>query len=304
MLNTIAFLSLMATAVMAQSNPLIPSGISQSCTDFLQALNSDTSLQACTQPLISATEAYGPSASGNKAGAASVSSTLSTICSSDGCSDSLLRGKLTDFYNKCGAELTSSPNDDVRRIYDVLYVVAPFKQAICSKDDSGKYCVTETPGPSGGKALISTSGEDSPLSKYLVATSNGALPKRQTQIAMYPNTTTYSSSNIVFLLLKPGLPSDKLCTSCTRNILSSYITFESNVPYAYGLDNSLMLKGQNPLYTDVQKTCGKDFLQGSVSAAGGISDGIGSGSPRTVSMATESVLGVVAALAFGFVAVF
>jgi hypothetical protein len=281
MLNTIAFLSLMATAVMAQ-NPLIPSGISESCKNFLTELNGDSSLQSCTQPLVAATEAYGPNGSGNK----DLSSALSTLCSSNGCPDSMLRNKLTGFYSSCGPELTSNPNNDVRRTYDVLYALTPFKQAVCSKGDSGKNCVTEMPAPSG-----------SDLSQYLAQKSDGP------QVAMYPNATTYTTSNILFLFLKPDLASDKLCTPCSRSVLLPYVNLESNLPFAYSITES-MLKGQSALYDAIQQKCGKDFMGGAVQAAGGLSGGLGSGSPRTVSMATESVLGVLAALAFGFVAVF
>ncbi|KAF9784554.1 hypothetical protein BJ322DRAFT_1021286 [Thelephora terrestris] len=51
--------------------------------------------------------------------------------------------KLTNFYATCSNELTSSPNSDVIHAYDVLYVHFLFSQAVCTKGDSGNYCVLE-----------------------------------------------------------------------------------------------------------------------------------------------------------------
>lgn len=290
---------------MAQSNPLIPSGISQNCTAFLTSLNSNSGIQSCAQSLVSATQAYAPGSNSANPTAASMTSTLNTLCSSsDSCPASLINGILMNFYSQCNAELTTNPNTDVRRTYDVLYVMTPMKQAVCSKDDKGNYCVTEmSTSSSVGNSLFAVNGSDFP-SSYLVESSDGSpVAKRASQVVLYPNTTTYASTNLPFLYLQPNLSSDKLCQTCTRNVLTSYINFEAAMPYGPGIANSMLLAGQTALYNAVQTTCGADFLSGTVSAAGGISGGVlGSGSPRTVSMAAESIFGVVAALAFGLVA--
>lgn len=305
MLNTIVTLSLVATAVMAQNNPLIPQGISQGCTDFFTSLNSDSGIQSCAQSFISATQGYGPGSSSTPT-AAGITSTLSTLCAnSNSCPDSLIHGKLVDFYSKCNAELTSNPNKDVQRTYDVLYVMTPMKQAVCSKDDNGKYCVTETGGSSssaGGNNLIETPNPVDP--KYLVETSNGTPLSKRDQVALFPNTTTYAASNLPFLFLQPTMSSDTLCKTCTRNIMTSYINFEASMPYGPGISNSQLLAGQSALYNAIQNTCGKNFLSGSVAAAGGLSGGVlGSGSSRTVSLAADSFFSVVGSLALGLAAV-
>lgn len=72
-------------------------------------------------------------------------------------------------------------------------------------------------------------------------------------------TGSLSSSNIAFLFLQPDAGKDVLCTSCSKNILASYIKFETSVPYAIGLTNSDILKGQSDLYKSMKTTCGDSF---------------------------------------------
>jgi hypothetical protein len=245
-----------APAPSSAANPLIPTGISKGCTDFLTNLNSDKTLATCTSALTTATSGYAPGGSAmTSPSTTQIESTLNTLCSTStasSCPESLLRGKIADFYSACSVELTSNPNPDVVRTYDVLYTITPLKNAICSKDDNGSYCVTQAKLPSG-------------TSKSLVAGSD--------QTVLIPDMSAYRKANLPFLFLTPSLDSADLCTACTRNVLTSYINFESNVPYAPGLSKSTVLGSQSDLYNGVQNTCGKNFLSGAVQAAGGLSGG-------------------------------
>jgi hypothetical protein len=211
-----------------------------------------------------------------------MSSALSTLCdpaTSSGCPDSFIRSKIADFYEACAPELTSTPNKDVIRAYDVLYTLKPMWQAICSQDDQGRYCVTETANnftPSSSNRTAtggdSSAGKISPSDLWI--SSPPSARRRATQAVLYPNTTTYSSTNLPFFFLSPDLPKDKLCVTCTRRILTSYTNFESSVPYAPGLPNSPILNGQPKLYEAIQNTCGKSFMNDNVQAAGGLSSGV------------------------------
>jgi len=251
MFKYLTIISILAPVILAQdsTSPLIPSGISDKCKTFLTALNTDSSLTACTSSLISLTSAYGPGSTTTHS-QASVQGSLSSFCSASAtaaCPESLIRGKLTEFYPACSVELVEQPNDGVLSIYDVLYAITPLKTAVCAKDDSGKYCALRSQG--------------------------SANVKRQAD-AITPNIQAYHDSNLLFLFLKAELENNVLCTACTRNILSSYIQFESNIPYVPGIANSDLLSGQAPLYTAVQSKCGENFLSGSVAAAGSLGNSL------------------------------
>jgi hypothetical protein len=173
--------------------------------------------------------------------------------------------------------LTSNPNDDVIRTYDVLYSLIPFKQAACTIDDNGKYCITEATSNTKSDAVVVGTAKSTGSSLW---ESIGNLRKRASDQtpAIVPNVTTYQATNILFLFLEPSLATSALCTTCTRDVLTSYINFESQVPYAPGLTNSLLLAGQTALYNAIQKGCGSSFLSGAVQAAGGLKAGIGASS--------------------------
>ncbi|GLB44526.1 hypothetical protein LshimejAT787_1701530 [Lyophyllum shimeji] len=256
MLKSFAIISLVTTAALAQSTA-IPSGISQGCSSFLTSLNTDSSLSTCLSSLNNSTADYQPGSDATKSpSAAKVGSTLSNLCSTavtNNCPESLIRGKLTDFYSACSAELTSNPNTDVIQKYDMLYTILPLKTAACSKDDSGNYCVTQAKLPAGQTAA---------QIQQVLANNNA------------PNTDSYRTYGIPFLFLQSSLPSSDLCNVCTRNVMTSYMNFEAKVPYAPGLGKSVLLAKQPELYQGIQNTCGSTFLSGAgVQAAGGLSGG-------------------------------
>ncbi|CAL1698241.1 unnamed protein product [Somion occarium] len=226
-------ISVLASVALAQNSAssLIPTGISQGCSQFLTTLNNDASLASCTGPIISATSQV-------LAGNSSSTSTGN------------IRGKLADFYSNCGAELTTSRNEDVADLYDALYTLAPLKKALCAKDDSGAYCATQNPSSTSVSSL------------YTETDSAG-----QTVFKLKPD--GFKTSNLAFLFLNSATDSTKLCNSCTRSILTAYVSFESNAPYASGL-------GQSPI------------LGGAVQAAGSLSDGIISSSDARRSVGAQA----------------
>ena len=224
-----------------------------------------------------------------------------------------MRTRLTQFYSQCSAELTSKPVAAVTQIYDVLYTLTPFRTAICSKDDSGSFCATNLPASNGLKSAISAGSPaltPNDIIKALVQTSP-ALASRASTTALVPNITTYQNTDLIFLFLQPAsgsqaaLQSSSQCTACTRNIMTAYINFESDTPYAIGLAKSLLLAPQQTLYNAITNTCGKTFLSGVVQAAGGLSGGtLPSGAMRNVATVSQGFvavgMGILAVVIFSF----
>ncbi|KAG8215338.1 hypothetical protein J3R82DRAFT_8932 [Butyriboletus roseoflavus] len=227
------------------------------------------------------------------------------------CPQSTVTTQLISFYAACPDELTSTPNQPVKLLYDLLYSLVPLRQAVCSKDDNGNYCATELSNSSsvGTVAAVdtATSQKQTLLTQYLYTQPGaiGASARRDlsnTTTALVPNTTTYHDTNLMFLFLSGDMPNSELCVTCTRNILTSYITFESAMPYAPGINNSLVLSGQIALYNNVTSKCGASFLSGVVQAAGGLSSGLLSGAASRaggleLSAAVSAILGVAAFMA-------
>ncbi|KAF8889095.1 hypothetical protein BD779DRAFT_1439641 [Infundibulicybe gibba] len=315
MIKSISIISVLASVAFAQSsvtspssNPLIPSGISDGCRDFLVAFNSDSTLAPCASALTSVTSKYLPGASAPSADL--LNSTLSSLCAdtiTSNCPESLLRGKIADFSKACNAELTANPNKDVITMYDVLYITLPLRNAVCSKDDSGKYCVTQSK-PAPATSRHPTVGPIKPLlvvghicprkrRKQPCQLGTSANARRADAPALIPNTTTFRNSNLLFLFFRPDLASADLCVTCARNTLTAYINFESSVPYAPGLSASVLLSNQNTLYTAIQNTCGKSFLSGAVQAAGGLANGkLTGGASRVAGGEVQGLLTVVTVL--------
>ncbi|KAH9943917.1 hypothetical protein B0H21DRAFT_709745 [Amylocystis lapponica] len=277
-MKSVAVVSLFASVALASSSSLIPSGISDNCTSYLKSFNQDTSLSSCTSTLVNATSLFGAAAtSGSTPSASDVTTALSAICgSSPSCSSTTVQSELAKFYSACTPELTSNPNENVLQTYDVLYSIIPMQNAICTKGDDGNYCVTEM---AANSTSSSTSSSLSAIAHNLWSTVSSVLAVGRRDDAssgalITPNATTFATNNLPFLLLQPTLTSASLCKTCTRNILMSYITFESNIPYAAGLAQSPLLRGQTSLYQGVQTTCGANFLNGAVQAASNLSGGL------------------------------
>lgn len=277
MLKSIAVLSAVTVAVYAQSNPLIPAGISDRCSTFLNGLNSNTQIAACTTAMNTGLAGFAPGSAAT-ASASEIASALETVCASDACQASNLSQQLTAFSSACAEDMN---NSEVVRMYDILYTLSPMKDAMCSKGDDGKWCVMSS------NTLAGASASDIQSSLY---TQNG-----QTVI---PNTENFSKNNVPFLLLTPELDKDVLCKACTRNVLTAYINYESTVPYAPGLGKSQLLQSQTPLFNAVKEKCGDGFMDNQVKAAGGIGSNIiksGAAAPST-NAALSGLMAVAAGL--------
>lgn len=258
--RSFAVLTFLTSVALAQT--LVPTGISTSCASFLNDLNNDKTIGACTSALTDATSAYAPGSDATKnPSTAGVTSTLTNLCAAtvdSACSDSLIGAKITAFYAACSQELTSNVNKDVLRDYDVLYAILPFRTALCAKDDSGNYCTTESKLPA--------TTDQSALQKVLSLTASNFV---------MPNATTILDSGLLFLFTQATAASNDLCTSCTRKIMNAYTTYEGKMPYGPGLAKSTFLANQPSLYTAISNTCGTSFLTeaGVVKAAGGLAGG-------------------------------
>lgn len=169
---------------------------------------------------------------------------------------------------------------------------------MCCKDDSANYCLfDDTNSTSTGiKGALSNSGVDlSQVQNALSYTPSSGSVARRGEDPIVANLTTFRSSNLAFLFRQPNMDSVTLCTTCTRNILTGYFGFESDVLYAPGLSASSLLGGQTELVGAIQKTCGANFLNGAVQAAGGIKSGeLSSGAVKGVSDRFSGLVAVVA----------
>lgn len=263
-----------ATSATASSS-LIPTGISQSCSDFLTSLNSDTNIKACTAPLLSATQYYAnatEAASNSKSGknvttsADALESSLGQLCAdATGCQPDVIRTQLSKFWNACSPELKAK-NEGVIAVYDVLYLINPFHDAVCTKDDSNNYCVLSIANNTATQEA-STSAATGATKRSLLSHHANLLhhDKRQTTndsasaAADEIDSDSLNNSNIAFLFLQPSSSKEILCSSCSKNVLAAYIQFETSIPYSIGLSNSENLKGQSELYKAMQQTCGASF---------------------------------------------
>ncbi|KAI0248938.1 hypothetical protein BJV78DRAFT_1231816 [Lactifluus subvellereus] len=285
-MKSLALVSLFASLVLAQisynspTNSLIPAGISQACGAYYTQLSANATLTQCLQPLITATQSFGPGSTSAVSCPSTVTSALTDICtSSNTCDSSLIGAQLALFYQACQPELTSSKVAGVVLTYDILYLLGPFRDVVCQKDDSGKYCVANA--------------TSSP-------TKRASLDRRDdSQVALVPNATQFNQDGIMFLGLGPSLTADKLCTSCTRNVMNVYISQLNKLPYAPGIAYSLLLAGQSALYDAIKTKCGATFLGGQVQAAGGLATGA---APRSADGAFALVSSVITAIAVGAIA--
>lgn len=279
-----SFLILFTTTTKAQTatssaSTLIPTGISTGCSTFMTNLNADSSIKTCTSPLLSATEYYvNATSQGKTKSESTLQETLTRLCASNtGCDSSIIRSYLSQFWVNCHDEITAK-NKGVQDVYDVLYLINPFREAICSKDDDGNFCLT----------TVATTTTTSSKRDLTVDDEHWALRRAHAEEILARQTTTttgadastsasdidsgsLSGSNIAFLFLQPTAGKDKLCSACAQNILASYIQFETSIPYAIGLSNSDILKGQSDLYKAGKKECGEDWAK-KVNAIAGTTD--------------------------------
>lgn len=254
----------------SSANPLIPADISSTCTTYLITLNSDPTFASCLSLLNNITSAFAPGAP--TPSSTDVTTALGNLCPSsvtDTCSDTLIRQEITNFGSACSTELTNNANG-VRPIYDAMYILPPLRLAICSKDDSGNYCI-EAPSVASRDFNEDDSFSISEILSHLyIKTGNGVITRRDQ--AIVPNLAGIASNNSLFDFFTPDLPEDDLCVTCAQKIITAYINFESDAPFAYSMNSSVLLAAQLALYSAVQSKCPANFLSGAVEAAGGLSD--------------------------------
>lgn len=271
MLGTLSFIFALTSLALAQSpsssaapgsstqNPLIPSSVSTGCSTFLASLDTDTGLKTCLAALTQATSAFGANNNATVT-KATVTSALSNLCAdsvSSACPDNSIRSVITDFWTHCNSELTNK-NPDVIRMYDTVYTLSPIRTAACSKDDSGSFCVLASPSTGTKSSSVS-------VAQLIATLSTGS--------QSIPNMAAYHDHNIQFLFYNSDLDANTLCTACARQVLTCFMTWESNVAYGPGLGSSQLLNTQPALYEAVKNKCPSGFLNGAVQAAGGLSQG-------------------------------
>lgn len=129
---------------------MIPAGLGATCDKYLKSLDTHAGFKTCVEPLYNITNNFNPMTglASDNVTSSTIISTLTSLCaSSTKCEDSTMRSYLGQFYSACSAELTStdaSYSERIREMYDYLYIVNPFRSAVCTKDSSSqKYCVLE-----------------------------------------------------------------------------------------------------------------------------------------------------------------
>ncbi|KAK0528242.1 hypothetical protein OC842_004606 [Tilletia horrida] len=242
------------------------------CLSFLNVLNSDQTLDSCITPLSKATELY-QNQTTSAASSSDLTTTLANLCGANGdvqeCDAVAIRTQLTNFWGSCQNDIVKQTKG-VYNTYDFLYVLTPFKAAICETDSKGNYCllnVARAASAAGSPARRSHAsslgrrdgGEGDSEKQYRrqAASATGTGSDITEDANSQDNST--SNNNIAFLFVKPDSGYDIVCSECTRNILADYIRFEVSLPYAVGLSSSLFLQGQSALYKAATQQCGKSF---------------------------------------------
>lgn len=249
-------------------------------------LDNNAQIHSYTEAFANLIANFGAGSNSGNASASTISSALDTLCNKlSPYSQDTIRNELTDFYSNCTNELTtSSPNADVTRIYNVLYVIFPMSRAVCTKDDNGKYCVL------GLNTTSNSTISSSPKDLWQPLTSN----------VITPNLDQFKKDNLIILGIQPSLPANQLCQTCTRNVLKEYIQFTSDVDYAPGNADSSIMGSEGDLYSAVKAKCDPSFMGGTVQAAGGISGGILGNGAADLSINARTVVGALSAIILGF----
>lgn len=115
---------------------------SPACNTLINQLNADDQIKKCTDPLLTATQTY---ANATQKSGSDISTALTTslgdLCGSNaGCDTGLIRTYLSQFWDACSDDIKNK-NQKVSDVYDVLYLINPFREAICTKDAGQNYCL-------------------------------------------------------------------------------------------------------------------------------------------------------------------
>ena len=92
---------------------------------------------------------------------------------------------------------------------------------MCAKDTTtGGYCLSQL----GSNSTAKAAGGMANAAQQPLAGANGA-----------PNAEAFSNANILWLGANPNMDAASLCTTCTKNVLTSYIQWESATPPAVNI---------------------------------------------------------------------
>lgn len=132
----------------------IPSDASSGCQAYINVFNQNTAFSQCTDPLLSAVTQYTKATSQKGATPVSDANALTTaldaLCTAGaGCSAGQMKNIVRTFASDCLEDLVA-PRQDVVSLYDKLYLITPFQNALCAKDDKNDYCVTCVPASHSG----------------------------------------------------------------------------------------------------------------------------------------------------------
>lgn len=178
---------------------------------FFSGLNSSPAVQSCISPALNALQSNN---------APSISS-LCAATTSNTCPDSTMRSWLAYFRGNCTNELLTNPNQQVVGIYTSFYAIKPFLNAVCAKDTAtGSYCLSQL----GSNSTAKAAGGMANAAQQPLADANGV-----------PNAEAFSNANILWLGANPNMDAASLCTTCTKNVLTSYIQWESANPPAVNI---------------------------------------------------------------------
>lgn len=290
--TTAVALTLFAGA--SAASDLIPSDVSSACSSFLNGLDTDATFSSCVKPLYTLTASFNPvtGLGSDNITTSTITSTLTSLCATSAkCSDTSLSGYLGQFASACSADLSNSTT--IKEMYDYLYLVQPFRTAVCTKDSTTqKFCAIQiattaaaasssssvTNSTNAVKLNAVTSSASSFFAPVLEAASNLViytplsdltrrfLPSINSRAAaetqstlMTPNATVYRTTSLPYLFLTSDMTSTVLCTTCTKAVMAAYIAWEAQVPYASGLSSSPILGAQQTLWSGIESTCGTNF---------------------------------------------
>jgi hypothetical protein len=321
-----------APAATPSSSSLIPNNISQSCKTFLDGLDNNPDVSNCLSTLVNATSEFNPSSSTQYSDTA-LSTTLTALCGGGNkCDETKIRSQLANYYTACQTDLLGdAANNQVKSTYDILYVLLPLRNAVCTKNpNTNKYCVQEihvnnsTSSSNVGRALIednldSSSGLHVSSDTLRLLESNlfevvenmdyqigvvkpgAVLPRADNSTAaLMPDTKTWRSTSLIYLFISPEYGANHLCTACTKAVLSSYVKFEAATPYALGLTNSPLLGDQLNLWNNLTSKCNTTFTNDILSSAGyntNQGDGTMLGAASRAGLYASSVLATAVGLA-------
>ena len=250
----------------------IPDGISDSCSKLLQELDQDKVFQQCTEPLIEATNTFAQQST-NSTSSVALSSSMEKLCQvQNGCDRHLVRYFLFEFWNQC-TDALEARHPEILSLYDYLYIFNPFRDAVCSKDASGKYClstITQHIAKKSPKTKRAVPQPQDVYSEEYWARVLPTIPRSHMMAATNSSTSASHAINTsqlpplapqqVFFFLSGDSDKDTLCTECSKHVLAAYISYELSSPYAPGLENSDVLKSQRSIYERAQSICGGDFV--------------------------------------------